>query len=112
MSDALHRSELEFLLIGKKIGEGLSRAVYEFNDPNCWGRHIDTGAPMIASRSSKYVIKVEKPGGMFQNVQEWTVWHWVNGTPLAKWFAPCISISPCGLYLVQERTALLRSMFA
>ncbi|WP_414461814.1 hypothetical protein [Hyphomicrobium sp. DY-1] len=108
MSDALHRSEMEFLLFGKRLGAGLSRTVYELNDPSCWGRHKDTGAPMIDPLSSKRVIKVEKPGGMFQNVQEWTVWEWARGTPMAKWFAPCISISPCGLYLIQDKVEPLR----
>lgn len=113
MSDALHRSELEFLMLGNKIGEGVSRKVYVMNDPRGWGWSLETTVPahldgLSDEAGSPFVIKVEEPGGRFQNVQEWAVWTWVRGSPMAKWFAPCVAISPCGLYLIQHRVEPLR----
>jgi len=32
------------------------------------------------------------------------MWHEVQFTPWARWFAPCRRISPCGIVLIQERT--------
>lgn len=111
MSDALHRSELEFLMLGKKIGKGTSRSVYVLNDPYSWAIE-HKGGPFSreeTDRRSPFVVKVEKPGGSHQNHAEWLIWSHVETTPLAKWLAPCISISPCGLYLIQARVDPLRT---
>lgn len=74
---------------GEKLGEGIGREVYEF------------------SGDKSMVIKVESSG--FQNIKEWEIWnemkHWKGKlAEPPKWLAPCISISTCGIYLVQERT--------
>lgn len=80
------KEELYDLLCGRKLGEGAARAVFEHAlDPTL-------------------VIKFEA-GGSFQNVIEWETWQSVQHVPdIAKWFAPCIAISPNGAVLVQRRT--------
>ena len=77
--------DLCHLFLGERIGSGMSRTVYAHGaDPSL-------------------VVKHESGGGSFQNVLEWTVWEAVKDSPMARWFAPCVSISPNGLFLVQKR---------
>lgn len=76
-------------LCGDYLGTGLSREVYQCAfDPTL-------------------VIKIESKDGdsYFQNVREWTLWRDAVrvGVRASKWFAPCVFISPCGLYLVQKK---------
>lgn len=98
MGNSLRRKELKSLFLGKKIGEGMSRKVYQYTDP-------------LTGSFDRAVVKYEGRfvDGHFQNVAEWEIWTWVRGTPMQKWFAPCYAISPCGLYLVQARVDPLRS---
>ena len=75
------------LFIGKKIGEGRDRSVYEFKfDPS-------------------YVIKVDH-SKRFANIIEWDIWNHVSKQlpELAHFYAPCHSISKCGKMLIQVRT--------
>lgn len=54
------------------------------------------------------VVKLETVGKVqkFQNAAEWIVWESVqHDTRLARWFAPCVSISYSGLWLLQRRTS-------
>jgi len=97
MGNQLRRKELQLLIFGEKIGEGMSRKVYEYSCP-------------LTGAVDRAVIKYEGRfvNGHFQNVAEWEIWQWVRGTPMQKWFAPCYSISPCGLYLIQARVEPLR----
>ena len=87
MSDntAIHRDTF-WLMCGNRIGSGMSRVAYtcEFN--------------------SDWVIKVEDRAQSFQNVREWEAWQWVKDHPEARWFAPCLHISPNGSVLIQRRT--------
>lgn len=77
--------ELESLIIGKQIGSGGSRRVYE-----------------CAFNESK-VIKLEW-SNTYQNIIEWETWERVRDKPtIAKWFAPCIQMSRNGLLLIQTR---------
>ena len=80
--------DLGFLIVGEKIGSGMSRDVYEYL-PN-----------------KKYVIKVENYSNQFQNVLEYEIWNNIRWLPkhVSQWFAPCGSISPNGIFLLQERT--------
>lgn len=89
MSDLRYR-EARWMLCGDKIGEGSARKVYHcrIND--------------------QYVIKIETMGGSFQNVSEWNTWTWLCDGPMAKWFAPCEFISPCGLILMQRKVEPVR----
>jgi len=50
------------------------------------------------------VVKIETRNHSFQNVMEWEVWTEVQEYVASKWFAPCHSISPCGIVLLQSRT--------
>jgi hypothetical protein len=82
--------EARAILCGELIGEGSARKVYELRT------------------NPDFVIKIETAGRSFQNVSEYETWQWVAGGPLAKWFAPCQFISPCGLLLVQRKVEPLR----
>lgn len=76
------------LICGEMIGKGSFRQV--------WSCLID---PSV-------VIKIENGAGSFSNIHEWDVWCDAEdrGDEIRKWFAPCVSISPCGSVLVQKRT--------
>lgn len=51
------------------------------------------------------VVKVEKEEGCFHNIREWDTWQTVQYQKTrAQWLAPCVAISPCGLFLLQKRT--------
>lgn len=70
-------------LCGDKISEGQYRAVFECD--------LIKGA----------VVKVSYEA--FSNITEYEIWQAVKGTSNEKWFAPCISISPCGHFLIQKK---------
>lgn len=73
---------------GACLGRGVSRVVYEMR------------------LHKKHVIKIEAPGGGFQNVAEWLSWDCAQYMGEAsKWLAPCVAISPCGSVLIQKRTS-------
>lgn len=78
------------LVCGNLIGKGLGREVFDCTlDPT-------------------KVLKVETGECSFQNIMEWQTWEAVKHTDLARWFAPCFSISACGIVLVQAKTSLPR----
>lgn len=82
--------DLAHLFIGKQLGYGMSRHVYEME------------------HSPSYVIKWEAEGKDFQNALEWRVWQAVKDFPkYARWFAPCLDISPNGVWLIQEKVKLI-----
>lgn len=77
---------LEFLdfFLGKYLGSGISRHVYEFAlDP-------------------KWVIKLEHDN-LNANSLEFHVWQRVQYTNIAKWFAPVKMMSRCGRVLMMKR---------
>lgn len=76
--------DLKELLLGQVLGVGIHRKVGVFNpDPSL-------------------VIKcaIEYPN---INILEEEIWMMVKETDIAKWFAPVVSISPCGMFLLQRR---------
>lgn len=78
------------LMLGRKLGGGMSRVVYECAlDPNL-------------------VVKIEQRTGHFQNVVEWEMWNALSGMKAAQWLAPCRTISACGTVLLQVRTTPAR----
>lgn len=77
--------DLARMLTGERLGQGISRTVYE------WLLIKDA------------VVKFEREG-WHQNVIEWETWERIEHTELARWFAPCLDISPCGRVLIQGRT--------
>lgn len=79
-------NDLMEMMCGNRISRGQYRLVYDYvPDPSC-------------------VIKVEAAGTDFCNAQEWRVWQSVKDTEYAKWFAPCIGISPNSIFLIQKKT--------
>jgi hypothetical protein len=70
-------------ICGDKISEGQYRAVFD------------------CDLFKGYVVKVSYTP--FANITEFEVWQAVKGTPHAKWFAPCLNISPCGHFLIQKK---------
>lgn len=88
-SSLIHR-DVSLLFTGHKISSGTSRTVYACRtSPDC-------------------VVKVESTSGSFDNIHEWAVWNHVKDTKYAKWFAPCVSISPTGSVLLMKKTECLR----
>jgi hypothetical protein len=81
-----NRESIIDLYVGKKIGGGASRRVYE-----------------LVGDSSR-VMKVEHTGWSFHNQTEWRIWQEVKQWPIADWFAKCIDIDACGNILIQQRT--------
>ena len=78
-------------ICGDLLGSGIGRHVYE------------------CAINPRWVIKFEVGMRSFQNVAEWELWDHVRyRDELAKWFAPCVQISPCGMVLIQQRTSKLR----
>jgi len=79
--------DLLTLLLGERLGEGVSRAVYRHA---CW--------------PDQYVVKVSKLqqdwGHDFQNIAEWELWH-AAGESLRLWLAPCVHLSRLGTAMVQ-----------
>lgn len=77
--------ELLGLISGSRLGFGCYRSVYQYlPDPTL-------------------VLKVaaERPD---QNVIEHAIWKEVESVKgIAKWFAPCLHISPCGVYMLQRK---------
>lgn len=85
----LIKNELLSLFLGKEIGGGMSRRVFEIK------------------RDETKIIKIENTMGHFQNVIEWQTWEALKNTPHAKWLAPCYEISPCGTVLIMAKTSPL-----
>ena len=77
------------LIIGKKIGQGQYRQVYEYlPDP-------------------KLVIKFGTHDTNFSNIHEWSIWNSIKDTKMSKWFAPVLKISDYGAVLIMVRTTPL-----
>lgn len=71
---------------GEHLGFGIGRQVFVCNiDPTL-------------------VVKIEVGRFSFQNQAEYELWDNIKKTKLAKWFAPVVRISPCGMVMVQKRT--------
>lgn len=77
--------DLVNLLCGRKLGEGTYRTVFECAiDPTRVVKHDN--------------------GRNFSNINEWQVHSEFAGTPLEKWLAPVLWLSPRGLWLIQAKT--------
>ena len=72
------------LFLGKFLGSGVSREVYEL------------------AINRELVVKIERARG-FQNVLEWRTWNDLKHTDYAQYLAPCEAISPCGTVLLMRR---------
>lgn len=76
------------LLCGDRIGDGISRAVFE------------------CAINPEWVVKVCHTGDKrFQNQYEWRFWSIAEEAPdIRRWLAPCLHISHAGNFLIQQRT--------
>lgn len=76
------------LLCGKFLGGGVGRGVY------------------VLATDPDLVVKIETRNYSFQNTTEWAIWQdlTAEGNKMSRWFAPCHSISPCGIVMIQSRT--------
>jgi len=85
--DSVSRDAFD-MLCGKPLGFGIGRIVFEH------------------ATDKSLVLKFECDAGSFQNIHEWDLWkqHSHAGTSTVDWLAPCVSISPNGIVLVQKRT--------
>lgn len=75
-------ADLFAMMAETSLGRGMSRHVYKY------------------AMMKNAVIKFEELG-YYQNVMEYETWDRVRHTDVAKWFAPCHYISPCGRILIQ-----------
>jgi hypothetical protein len=73
------------MLVGKDIGAGQYRRVYEH------------------AFDKSMVIKQDS-GANFSNIHEWMLWNELKDGPLGKWLAPVHFCSPRGLWIVQAKT--------
>lgn len=75
------------VLCGEWLGGGLYRGVY------------------ACAPNPDLVVKIETRARAFSNVLEWDAWNeWRDEESVAKWLAPCHSISACGAVLLMKRT--------
>ena len=78
-------NELLLLVLGRKIGAGQTRTVYE------------------AAFDKRKVVKIERDGQSFANANEIQIWSRLKDTPLGKWLAPVVLFSPYARAIVQPR---------
>jgi len=79
-------NDFEALILGKRLGFGIHRDVYEFYF------------------SDDKVIKVANCSeGRAQNQLEYRIWDELSNSDYKKWFAKCYGVSVNGKYLIQER---------
>lgn len=84
ISDAAQYEDLQSLLLGKYLGLGIHRKV------------------AVYKPDSSLVVKIAQESPNI-NVLEDEVWMMLKETDLAKWLAPCVAISDCGIFLLQKR---------
>ena len=72
-------------LLGEKLGEGETRAVYDYAFDNNW------------------VVKIAKKHPN-DNVIEFDIWHLIKNSSESKWFAECKWLSPSGHIMLQRKT--------
>ena len=81
--------DLEDLIIGKKLGFGIHRDVYEFYF------------------SDEKVLKVANCAeGRAQNILEYRIYEELENTKYQKYFAKCFGVSVNGKYLLQEKVTI------
>lgn len=80
------KDELLDFVVGKRLGFGAYRTVYEYRF------------------NSKYVLKIaDDVNGRAENLLENRIWWQINLTPAARWFAPIMEVSIAGQFLIQHK---------
>ncbi|MFA9261767.1 MAG: hypothetical protein ACEQSB_00205 [Undibacterium sp.] len=87
------QEEFNYFMIGRFVGEGQHRYVYEM--------------PSDDKNFVYKIVKNNKAAEGFHNVTEYNVWHELQSTEMGKWLAPCHFISHHGSILVQSRTQVI-----
>lgn len=85
LRDSRIHTDIFNMIFGEYIGEGVHRTVFAY-------------APL----PKKWVIKVDT-GNRNANIMEEETWAHVQGTKVAKWFAPVRELSDGGRLLIQRR---------
>ena len=88
-SDISGVAELNAYLFAEVLGEGEHRVVYAMQG------------------NTEHVLKVTKEGRNWANFAEKELWDVAQNTPLAKFLAPCVSMSDGGRILCQRRVERL-----
>jgi hypothetical protein len=80
-------------MLGEKLGEGQTRAVYDF------------------ALDSNYVVKIAKKFPN-DNILEFEIWNLLKGKeiPESKWLAECRWLSPSGHLLLQRKTTPIKEL--
>lgn len=84
MTKETEYEDLGSLVLGKTLGVGIHRKVGVFKPDESLVIKCAMDCPNI-------------------NILEDEIWLMVKDTDIAKWFAPCVSISQCGMFLLQKR---------
>lgn len=84
ISEQTQYEDLKEMMLGEALGIGVHRKVGVYN----------------LDKSLVIKCAIECPN---INILEYEMWLMVKDTNLARWFAPCVEISPCGLFLLQKR---------
>lgn len=79
--------DLESLLYGEKLGVGIHREVGVYKPDPTLVIKIAYDCPNI-------------------NILEDEIWMMVKDTNIAKWFAPVVAISQCGIFMLQKRVEM------
>ncbi len=91
------KNSLYNMIVGKFIGEGISRKVYQHN--------VDESL-VVKIQYSRYEHINHQ-----QNYNEWVIWSIVKdlGDEYSKWFVPCVNISNDYNILIQKKTEPVQS---
>jgi hypothetical protein len=84
ISELSQYEDLIDLLFGKALGFGIHRKVGVF----------------LPDESLVIKCAIDCPN---INILEEEIWQMVKETDISKWFAPCVGISQCGMFLLQKR---------
>ncbi len=82
-------------LLGKEIGGGCRRLVYVHKE--------DPSLVIKVYRDKSFFVKHPQWKHPEHNVREYENWLLSQKKGVSEWLAPCVTISDCGIYLVQVR---------
>jgi hypothetical protein len=86
-------NDLMYWFCGDELGQGQYRVTFTYGVNPKWVVKYERGCPTQAEQ--------------FCNATEYLIWEELKDTPLAKWLAPVRGISPCGIWLLQDRCQVM-----